>query len=111
MRSRKPKPTPPELLSRDAVLAMLDGDKPLPISTLYRWMKSGRFPRPPPELLSRDAVLAMLGGDKPLHISTLYRWMESGRFPRPVKVGRSVRWVKAECEAVLRGLVDARGPV
>jgi prophage regulatory protein len=70
--------------------------------------KPQRKPKQPVELLSRGAVLQMLGGDKPLHISTLYRWMESGRFPRPVKVGGSVRWVKAECEAVLRDLVDAR---
>jgi predicted DNA-binding transcriptional regulator AlpA len=46
-KNREPqrKPTP-QLLSRDAVLAMLGGDKPLHISTLYRWVESRRFPKP-----------------------------------------------------------------
>lgn len=60
-------------------------------------------------LLDRRAVCALLGGSKPINPSTLYRGIRKGRYPPPVKVGPgSSRWVRSECEAVLRGLMDGR---
>ena len=70
----------------------------------------GRYPTPPSitssELLNRRDVCAYFGGINP---STLYRGIKAGRFPRPVRIGGSSRWLRQECEAVLRGLIDGRG--
>jgi predicted DNA-binding transcriptional regulator AlpA len=60
------------------------------------------------ELLDRRVVCEMLGGTKPLNASTLYRGIRQGRFPRPLRVGGSSRWLRAEIEAALRGMVEAR---
>ena len=61
------------------------------------------------ELLDRQAVCALLGGSKPLNPSTLYRGIRQGRYPRPLKVGPgSSRWLRDECEAVLRRMTEAR---
>jgi predicted DNA-binding transcriptional regulator AlpA len=35
-----------DLLNRRAVCAMLGGTQPIDSSTLYRWIKAGRFPKP-----------------------------------------------------------------
>jgi predicted DNA-binding transcriptional regulator AlpA len=59
-------------------------------------------------LLDRRAVCELLGGSKPINASTLYRGIRQGRFPRPIRVGGSSRWLRDECEAVLRGMVEAR---
>jgi predicted DNA-binding transcriptional regulator AlpA len=59
-------------------------------------------------LLDRRAVCELLGGNKPLNPSTLYRAIKAGRFPKPIHVGGSSRWLRAECEAALRRMVEAR---
>jgi len=61
------------------------------------------------ELLDKAEVLRLFGGSKPINASTLYRGIRQGRYPRPVKVGPgSSRWLRKECEAVLRSMVDGR---
>lgn len=61
------------------------------------------------ELLDRGAVCRLFGGTRPLHPATLYRGIRQGRFPKPVKVGPGTsRWLREECEAVLRGMVEGR---
>jgi predicted DNA-binding transcriptional regulator AlpA len=60
---------------------------------------------PSSELLNRRAVCAYFGG---INASTLYRGIRQGRFPRPIRVGGSSRWLASECEAVLRGMMEAR---
>ena len=65
--------------------------------------------RPDPnQLLDRKAACEFFGGTRPLHPATLYRWIARGRFPKPLKVGRSSRWLRAECEAALAAMVEAR---
>jgi predicted DNA-binding transcriptional regulator AlpA len=60
----------------------------------------------PLELLDRAAVCHFFGG---LNASTLYRGIRQGRYPRPVKVGPgSSRWLRTECEAALRLMVEGR---
>jgi predicted DNA-binding transcriptional regulator AlpA len=57
-------------------------------------------------LMSKREVCVYFGNINP---STLYRGIRQGRYPPPVKVGPgSSRWVKSECEAVLRRLMDRR---
>jgi predicted DNA-binding transcriptional regulator AlpA len=61
------------------------------------------------ELLDKAEVLRLFGGSKPINASTLYRGIRQGRYPRPVKVGpSSSRWLRKECEAGLRSMVDGR---
>jgi predicted DNA-binding transcriptional regulator AlpA len=61
------------------------------------------------ELLDRNAACEFFGGTRPINPATLYRGIRKGRFPRPVKVGPgSSRWLREECEAVLRGMVEGR---
>jgi predicted DNA-binding transcriptional regulator AlpA len=60
------------------------------------------------DLLDRRAVCELLGGSRPINPSTLYRQIKAGRFPQPIKVGGSSRWLRSECEAVLRTLMEAR---
>jgi predicted DNA-binding transcriptional regulator AlpA len=60
------------------------------------------------ELLDRRAVCRMFGGSKPINASTLYRGIRAGRFPRPIKIAGSSRWLRDECQAVLRGMMEAR---
>jgi predicted DNA-binding transcriptional regulator AlpA len=60
-------------------------------------------------LLDRDEACRFFGGTRPLNPATLYRGIRKGRFPRPVKVGPgSSRWLRVECEAVLKGMVEGR---
>ena len=60
-------------------------------------------------LLDRAEVCRLLGGSKPINPSTLYRGIRQGRYPRPLKVGPgSSRWLRDECEAVLRRMKEAR---
>ena len=62
-----------------------------------------------PELLDRAAVCRAFGGTKPIDASTLYRGIRQGRYPKPVKVGPgSSRWLRCECEAALRSMVEGR---
>jgi predicted DNA-binding transcriptional regulator AlpA len=71
----------------------------------------GRYstsPTPTPTLLDRRAVCEMFGGSKPINAATLYRGIRHGRFPRPIRIGGSSRWLLSECEAVLRGMMEAR---
>jgi predicted DNA-binding transcriptional regulator AlpA len=61
------------------------------------------------DLLDRPSVCRLFGGSRPLNPSTLYRGIKLGRYPRPVKVGPgSSRWLRSECEAVLRSMVEGR---
>jgi len=59
-------------------------------------------------LLDRAEVCRWFGGTKPLNASTLYRGIRKGRFPQPVRVGGSSRWLRSECEAALRSMVEGR---
>jgi predicted DNA-binding transcriptional regulator AlpA len=60
-------------------------------------------------LLDKAEVCRLFGGTKPINPATLYRNIRAGRFPRPVKVGPGTsRWLRQECEAVLRGMVEGR---
>ena len=61
------------------------------------------------ELLDREAFCRLFGGTRPLHPATLYRGIRQARFPKPVKVGPGTsRWLREECEAVLRGMVEGK---
>jgi predicted DNA-binding transcriptional regulator AlpA len=61
------------------------------------------------ELLDKGEVLRLFGGSRPLNASTLYRGIRLGRYPKPVKVGPgSSRWIRSECESVLRSMVEER---
>jgi predicted DNA-binding transcriptional regulator AlpA len=60
------------------------------------------------DLLDRRAVCELFGGTKPINAATLYRGIRQGRFPRPVRIGGSSRWLRAECETVLRTMMEAR---
>jgi predicted DNA-binding transcriptional regulator AlpA len=60
------------------------------------------------DLLDIDEVCAFFGGNKPLHPATIYRGLGQ-RYPNPVKVGpNSNRWLRSECEAVLRQMAASR---
>jgi predicted DNA-binding transcriptional regulator AlpA len=56
-------------------------------------------------LLTKVEVCRYFGGINP---ATLYRWIRQGSFPKPIHVGGSSRWLRSECEAVLRGMMEAR---
>jgi predicted DNA-binding transcriptional regulator AlpA len=61
------------------------------------------------ELLDRRAACEFFGGSRPINPATLYRGVRQGRYPPPVKVGPgSSRWLRAECEAALAAMVEAR---
>jgi predicted DNA-binding transcriptional regulator AlpA len=60
-------------------------------------------------LLDKAEACRFFGGTRPINPATLYRGIRKGRYPRPVKVGPgSSRWLREECEAVLRGMVEGR---
>jgi predicted DNA-binding transcriptional regulator AlpA len=61
------------------------------------------------ELLDRNADCRLFGGTRPINSATLYRGIRLGRFPKPLHVGRSSRWLREECEAVLAGMAQSRG--
>ena len=69
-------------------------------------------PHPPAyaasDLLDRRSVCRLFGGSKPINASTLYRGIRVGRYPRPIHVGGSSRWLREECEAVLRSMMEGR---
>jgi len=56
-------------------------------------------------LLDRSEVCRLFGGINP---ATLYRHIRRGILPRPVKIGASSRWLREECEQVLKAMVDGR---
>jgi predicted DNA-binding transcriptional regulator AlpA len=61
------------------------------------------------DLLDRADTCRYFGGSKPIDPSTLYRGIRAGRYPKPVKVGPgSSRWLREECEAALRSMVERR---
>jgi len=61
------------------------------------------------ELLDKAEVLRLFGGTRPINASTLYRNIKLGRYPKPIKVGpNSSCWLKDECIAVLRSMVEER---
>jgi predicted DNA-binding transcriptional regulator AlpA len=60
------------------------------------------------ELLDQRAACAFFGGTRPINVATLYRGIRRGRYPKPVKVGGSSRWLRSECEAALRAMVEGR---
>jgi predicted DNA-binding transcriptional regulator AlpA len=57
------------------------------------------------ELLDKREVCQFFGRINP---STLYRQIKKGLLPPPIRVGGSSRWLLSECEASLRGMVEAR---
>jgi predicted DNA-binding transcriptional regulator AlpA len=60
-------------------------------------------------LLDKAEVCRFFGGSRPLHPATLYRNIRKGVFPKPVKIGAGTsRWLREECEAVLRSMVEGR---
>jgi predicted DNA-binding transcriptional regulator AlpA len=60
-------------------------------------------------LLDRAEVCRYFGGTRPINPATLYRGIKQGRYPKPIKVGpQSSRWLREECEAVLRAMEEAR---
>jgi predicted DNA-binding transcriptional regulator AlpA len=59
-------------------------------------------------LLDKGEVCRLFGGNKPINPSTLYRGIRKGTYPRPVRIGGSSRWLRAECEAALAGMVEGR---
>jgi predicted DNA-binding transcriptional regulator AlpA len=60
-------------------------------------------------LLDRRQTCFFFGGSKPIDASTLYRGIREGRYPKPVKVGPGTsRWLREECEAALREMVEGR---
>jgi predicted DNA-binding transcriptional regulator AlpA len=59
------------------------------------------------ELMDKGEVCRYFGGLNP---STLYRHIRKGTLPKPVKVGGSSRWLRDECEAALRQMVEGRVP-
>jgi predicted DNA-binding transcriptional regulator AlpA len=62
-----------------------------------------------PQLLDKAEVCRLFGGNRPLNPSTLYRGIKLGRYPKPIKVGPgSSRWIRAECEAALKAMVEVR---
>jgi len=61
------------------------------------------------QLLDKAEVCRLFGGTKPINPTTLYRGIKLGRYPKPVKIGPgSSRWLRAECEAALRSMVEGR---
>jgi predicted DNA-binding transcriptional regulator AlpA len=60
------------------------------------------------QLLDRKEVCYLFGGSKPINVATLYRGIRQGRFPKPVKIGGSSRWLREECEAALRAMMNGR---
>jgi predicted DNA-binding transcriptional regulator AlpA len=61
------------------------------------------------QLLDKGEVCRLFGGTRPLNPSTLYRGIKLGRYPKPIKVGPgSSRWLRSECEAALRAMVEGR---
>jgi predicted DNA-binding transcriptional regulator AlpA len=79
-------------------------------SAYENWDMSGEGPIDLPwDLLDKRAVCRMFGGSRPINVATLYRGIRKGRYPRPVKVGPgSSRWLRSECEASLKAMVDGR---
>jgi predicted DNA-binding transcriptional regulator AlpA len=61
------------------------------------------------DLLDRAETCRYFGGSRPINPATLYRGVSRGLYPRPVKVGGSSRWLRSECEASLRVMIDGRG--
>ena len=59
-------------------------------------------------LLDKVEVCRFFGGTRPINPATLYRGIRQGRYPKPVHVGGSSRWLRSECEAVLRTMVEGR---
>jgi predicted DNA-binding transcriptional regulator AlpA len=65
--------------------------------------------QPPDDLLDLKEACRFFGGTRPINPATLYRGTRVGRYPAPVKVGPgSSRWLRSECEAVLRKMVEGR---
>jgi predicted DNA-binding transcriptional regulator AlpA len=60
------------------------------------------------DLMDQRATCAYFGGTRPINVATLYRGIRRGRYPKPVKVGGSSRWLRDECEAALRVMVEGR---
>jgi predicted DNA-binding transcriptional regulator AlpA len=60
------------------------------------------------DLLDKGEVCRYFGGSRPINPATLYRGIRKGRFPKPIRVGGSSRWLRSECEAALRQMVDGR---
>ena len=49
------------------------------------------------------------GANSPLNPATLYRGIKTEKYPAPIKLGPGTsRWVKSECEQMLRDLIAAR---
>lgn len=61
------------------------------------------------QLLDKGEVCRLFGGTRPINPSTLYRGIRLGRYPKPVKLSPGCsRWLRDECEAVIRNRAEAR---
>jgi predicted DNA-binding transcriptional regulator AlpA len=60
------------------------------------------------DLLTLKEVRRLFGGSRPLDAATIYRGIHLKRYPAPVKIGSSSRWLRAECEAALAAMMEAR---
>jgi predicted DNA-binding transcriptional regulator AlpA len=60
------------------------------------------------DLLHKREVCFLFGGSKPINPATLYRQIRKGLLPKPIRVGGSSRWLRTECEAALRQMVEGR---
>ena len=58
-------------------------------------------------LLTADAVAKLLSVSR----LSVWRWRSAGKLPQPIKVGRTVRWRRAEIIAWIdAGCPNCRGP-
>ena len=58
------------------------------------------------QLMSRAETCEFFGR---IHPSTLWRGIKAKRYPAPIRIGPQLRrWSRADCEAVLRVMTEAR---
>jgi len=60
------------------------------------------------ELVDIGEACRILGGNSPIDPSAFYRGIRAKKYPAPIKVGCRSRWLKSECEAVVRKLIEKR---
>jgi predicted DNA-binding transcriptional regulator AlpA len=48
------------------------------------------------------------GGSRPVAACTIYRMIQRKEWPKPVRISGSSRWIKAEVEAAIASMMEAR---